>query len=125
MGFGWSPNHRHAPDVLAVRAADAEKRAARRTHLYRRRRRTRGELKTRLGGYLQQVRQGRTLLITDRGEPVAELKPLHPASTEDARLERLKALGAVTRLENRPLAPFRAVRSQGPSVSEAIVEDRD
>jgi prevent-host-death family protein len=83
------------------------------------------ELKTRLGGYLQQVRQGRTLVITDRGEPVAELKPLHPAGTEDARLERLKALGAVTRLEDRPLAPFRPVRSRGSSISDAILEDRD
>ena len=83
------------------------------------------ELKTRLGGYLQQVRQGRTLVITDRGEPVAELKPLHRTGTEDARLERLKGLGTVTRLENRPLAPFRPVRGRGPSVSDAIVEDRD
>jgi len=83
------------------------------------------ELKTRLGGYLQQVRQGKTLVITDRGEPVAELKPLHRAGTEDAELERLKALGAVTRLENRPLAPFRPVRSRGSSISDAILEDRD
>ncbi|HWW83327.1 MAG TPA: type II toxin-antitoxin system prevent-host-death family antitoxin [Vicinamibacterales bacterium] len=83
------------------------------------------ELKTRLGGYLQQVRQGRTLVITDRGEPVAELKPLYRASTEDAGLERLEALGAVTRLQNRPLAPFRPVRTRGPSVSDAILEDRD
>ena len=83
------------------------------------------ELKTRLGGYLQQVRQGRTLVITDRGEPVAELKPFQRAGTDDARLERLKALGAVTRLENRPLAPFRPVRGRGASVSEAILEDRN
>ena len=83
------------------------------------------ELKTRLGGYLQQVRQGRTLVITDRGEPVAELKPVARTGTEDARLERLQALGAVTRLENRPLAPFRPVRSNGPSVSDAIVDERD
>lgn len=83
------------------------------------------ELKTRLGGYLQQVRQGRTLVITDRGEPVAELKPLHSGGTEDAALERLKALGVVTRLENRPLAPFRPVRTRGPSISDAILEDRD
>ena len=82
------------------------------------------ELKTRLGGYLQQVRQGRTLVITDRGEPIAELKPLHAAVGEDAKLERLKALGAVTRLENRPLAPFRPVRGRGRSVSDAILEDR-
>ena len=83
------------------------------------------ELKTRLGGYLQQVRQWRTLVITDRGEPVAELKPLHGTGGEDARLERLKALGAVTWLENRPLAPFRPVRGRGPSVSDAILEDRN
>lgn len=83
------------------------------------------ELKTRLGGYLRQVRQGRTLVITDRGEPVAELKPLQPDSGEDATLQRLKALGAVTRLENRPLAPFRPERGRGPSVSDAIVEDRN
>ena len=83
------------------------------------------ELKTRLGGYLQQVRQGKTLVITDRGEPVAELKPLHRAGTEGAELERLKALGSVTRLENRPLAPFRPVRSRGSSISDAILEDRD
>ena len=83
------------------------------------------ELKTRLGGYLHRVRQGRTFVITDRGEPVAELKPLHHPHTVDARLERLTALGTVTRLENRQLAPFRPVRGRGPSVSDAIIEDRD
>jgi len=83
------------------------------------------ELKTRLGGYLQRVRQGRTLVITDRGEPVAKLKPLGRFGTEDAVLERLKAIGAVTRLENRSLAPFRPVRGRGPSVSDAIIEDRN
>ena len=83
------------------------------------------ELKTRLGGYLQQVRQGRTFVITDRGEPVAELKPLQRSTTEDARLERLKGLGAVTRLENRPLAPFSPIRGRGPSVADAIINDRD
>ena len=80
------------------------------------------ELKTRLGGYLQQVRRGRTLVITDRGEPVAELKPIERG--EDARLERLRALGTVTRLENRPLAPFRPVRARGASLSDAVIEDR-
>jgi prevent-host-death family protein len=81
------------------------------------------ELKTRLGGYLQQVREGRTLVITDRGQPIAELRPL-PRAGEGARLEQLKVLGAVTRSESRPLAPFRPVRSRGPSVSDAILEDR-
>ena len=64
-------------------------------------------------------------MITDRGEPVAELKPLHSAVGEDAKLQRLKALGAVTRLEDRPLAPFRPERGSGPPVSDAIIEDRN
>jgi prevent-host-death family protein len=82
------------------------------------------ELKTRLGGYLRQVRQGRTLIITDRGEPVAELKPLR-ADDEHAALQRLQVLGTVTRQENRPLAPFRPVRSRGSPIADAILEDRD
>jgi len=84
------------------------------------------ELKTRLGAYLEQVRQGRTLVITDRGQPVAELKPLHGPPGEDAHLVRLKALGTVTRLEPRPLAPFRPIRARdGRLVSDAIVADRE
>jgi len=83
------------------------------------------ELKTRLGGYLRQVRQGRTLVITDRGEPVAELRPVRRSGDDHAALERLQLLGTVTRQEDRPLAPFRPVRSRGSPISEAILEDRD
>ena len=83
------------------------------------------ELKTRLGGYLQRVRQGRTIVITDRGQPVAELRPLASAGTEEAVLDRLTAIGAVTRLEHRPLAPFQPIASRGRSLSLAIIEDRD
>ena len=82
------------------------------------------ELKTRLGGYLQQVRQGSTLIVTDRGEPVAELRPLARARAGNERLEQLLALGVVTRTGARRLTPFRAVRGRGSSVADAIVEDR-
>ena len=83
------------------------------------------ELKTRLGGYLQRVRQGRTIVITDRGQPVAELRPLASAGTEEAVLVASTAIGAVTRLEHRPLAPFQPIPSRGQSLSLAIIEDRD
>jgi prevent-host-death family protein len=83
------------------------------------------ELKTRLGAYLRRVREGATLVITDRGEPVAELKPLRRRGDENVALERLQVLGTVTRQEDRPLGPFRPVRSRGSPVSEAILEDRD
>jgi prevent-host-death family protein len=83
------------------------------------------ELKTRLGRYLRQVREGKTLVITDRGEPVAELKPLPRAGDQHGALQRLQTLGSVTRQEDRRLAPFRPVHPRGRSVSDAIVEDRD
>jgi prevent-host-death family protein len=83
------------------------------------------DLKTRLGGYLRRVRQGRTLVITDRGVPIAELRPLAATTTADAILERLQALGAVTRQEDRPLEPFRAVKHRGGLLSDAVIDDRD
>ena len=83
------------------------------------------ELKTRLGTYLQQVRQGRTLVITDRGEPVAELRPIAGDSSDGAVLKRLEATGAVTCLEQRALRPFRPVGNRGAPVSDAILQDRD
>lgn len=81
------------------------------------------ELKVRLGTHLRRVRQGHTLVVTDRGEPIAELRPINRRG-RDAILARLEALGAVTR-PTRRLVPFRPIKSRGGSVAEAIVEDRD
>jgi prevent-host-death family protein len=82
------------------------------------------ELKTRLGEYLRRVRAGHRLVITDRGEPVAELRPLDRGANEAITLDRLRALGTVTRVESRPLATIRPLDASGPSLSRAIVEDR-
>lgn len=83
------------------------------------------ELKTRLGTYLRRVRRGATLVITDRGEPVAELRPVtNGVSPEDAGLDALEALGAVTRSKAARLASVRPIRSKGRPVSEAVIEGR-
>lgn len=83
------------------------------------------ELKTRLGTYLRRVRQGNTLVVTDRGEPIAELRPIgSDVSGTEAVLARLEATGAVTRLARRRLSPFRQVVTRGRSLSDAVVEDR-
>ena len=84
------------------------------------------ELKTRLGTYLRRVRRGATLLVTDRGEPVAELRPLDVgASAHDAGLAALEALGVVSRSPKARLTPFRPVRSSGRPASEAVTEGRE
>jgi prevent-host-death family protein len=83
------------------------------------------ELKARLGTYLRRVRHGRTLVVTDRGEPVAELRPLPSGTDAGAVLAKLKATGAVTRISDKPLAAFRPVKSRGASAAAAVLEDRE
>jgi prevent-host-death family protein len=83
------------------------------------------ELKTRLGSYLREVRRGRTIVVTDRGEPVAELRPITlRKSGKDAALDRLVALGGLTRVSRVPLTRFRPIRHKGPLLSDAVVEGR-
>lgn len=84
------------------------------------------ELKIRLGTYLRRVRQGARIVVTERGEPVAELRPLSRTdSSEEARLEELASTGIVTRRSGKRLSPFRPLRSAGPPVAEALSADRE
>ncbi len=87
------------------------------------------ELKTRLGTYLRQVRTGATLVVTDRGRPVAELRPLEEPGGQnlEARLRELVALGVLSGevAKRPPLKPFEPIVSPGGSLSEAICEDRE
>ena len=84
------------------------------------------ELKTRLGAYLRRVRNGERIVVTERGEPVAELRGLGDGdSSLAARLRRLELVGLVSRPKRRTLGPLRAVRSRGASLARAVVEDRE
>ena len=84
------------------------------------------ELKMRLGTYLRQVQEGATILVTERGRPVAELRPLAVAADDEAvRLEELAALGLVTRGRRAPLAPATPVRLAGRSLSETLRDERE
>ena len=84
------------------------------------------ELKNRLGGYLRQVRNGATILVTDRGTPIAELRPLAPlAGSEAAALASLAAEGLVSPpTRRRPAADYAPLRMEGEGLSEAVVADR-
>jgi prevent-host-death family protein len=82
------------------------------------------ELKTRLGQYLNRVRRGETILVTDRHEPVAELKPLPGvADPTRATLHKLAAAGLVTLPVRSALGRFEAIRSRG-SASAVVSRDR-
>jgi prevent-host-death family protein len=83
------------------------------------------ELKTRLGTYLQRVREGRTLVVTERGEPVAELRPISPHQPWSSALLKLSARGAVTLPTRHGLSTFRPIRNCGASLSDAVLRDRE
>jgi prevent-host-death family protein len=85
------------------------------------------EFKNRMGRYMKVIRKGHSLLLTDRGKPVAKISP----PDEDAKreptimdvLERLEAEGKI-RIGRKPLSKFRAIPSRGKSASQMIIEDR-
>lgn len=83
------------------------------------------ELKARLGTYLRRVRAGRTLIVTDRGQPVAELRPLEAADPVAAALARLEAAGGVTKPRRGRVAAFRQITGRGRSAESAVRADRD
>ncbi len=83
------------------------------------------ELKSKLGSYLQQVRGGRTLVITDRGQPVAELRPISSGDPDEAAMERLIALGLVTRERRGGLSRIRPLVLDNAGLTQAIIEDRE
>ena len=86
------------------------------------------ELKNRLGRYLGLVGRGDTIIVTDRGKPVARLVPPEPEpettySVEDL-LKRLEAEGHLRR-GTRPFRRFKPIRVKGKPMSQMISEDRD
>ena len=83
------------------------------------------ELKTRLGTYLRRVREGRTLLVTDRGEPIAELRPLPNDKSVPAALLKLSRERAVTLPVRKSMVAFRPIQTRGRALSDAVVEDRE
>jgi prevent-host-death family protein len=87
------------------------------------------EAKNGLSALLDRVRAGETVLILDRGVPVARLEPVtRDSATQDGRLERLERAG----LARRPIRPLpsdfltrpRPKSRPGPTLVDAVLEER-
>lgn len=91
------------------------------------RRATITEAKNGLSALIDQVKAGETVLITDRGVPVAYLSPTSSAEDDEDRLTRLERAGILRRgrgdprrILERPPTPTIG----GASVVELLLEDR-
>ncbi len=82
------------------------------------------ELEAQLGAYLQQVKDGTILVITERGKPIGRIVPIRPSLEE--RTRELMEAGLI-KWSGRKLKP----RNPGPrllgnrTAAELLLEDRD
>lgn len=87
------------------------------------------ELKNRLSAYVDLVRQGATVVITDRGRPVAELTPVtHPRTAASARIAALERKGWLQRGDKSVKREIpKPVRSRVPhlSIVDLLVAERE
>ncbi|MBI1816878.1 MAG: type II toxin-antitoxin system prevent-host-death family antitoxin [Deltaproteobacteria bacterium] len=75
---------------------------------------------------IKAVKAGQEVVLTERGKPIAVIKPLPPGDDVDAALRRMEAAGLLTRATRRgPMPPFRPRRIKGPPLSHTIREERD
>jgi prevent-host-death family protein len=77
------------------------------------------ELRNNLSQYLERVRAGDEVLVTDRGRAIARVLPLSGERT----LDRLIAEGLVTPAKQPKRASSRPIRTAG-TVSDLVAEQR-
>ncbi|MDN5850489.1 MAG: type II toxin-antitoxin system prevent-host-death family antitoxin [Nitrococcus sp.] len=82
------------------------------------------ELKNHLSEYLRRVRAGEELTITLRGRPVARFTAVAPGDEMDA-VARLKQASGVVWPQEGHREPLPRVRTDGVSLSRAVLEERD
>jgi prevent-host-death family protein len=81
------------------------------------------EAKARLSAIIRQVREGRHVLITLHGEPVAEIRPLAPEGEGlAARVAQLAERGVLVRVKSGPRRRAVALR---PGALRRFLADRD
>lgn len=80
------------------------------------------DAKARFSELLRKVRSGRSVVITYRGEPVAELRPIERPEGTQARIEHLARRGLVTDVPKRvSLKPF----TRRPGALDRFLAERD
>ena len=77
---------------------------------------------------IKAVKQGKEVVLTERGKPIAVIKPLERKENQEAVIRRLEAEGLLRPPLRRgplPKTSWKAVRVKGRPVSQTISEDRN
>ena len=74
------------------------------------------------------VRAGKEVVLTERGRPIAVIKPIKDADTEMAALQQMADEGLITLPSRRgpmPSPRWRPVKVKGRTLSQTIIEHRE
>ncbi len=88
------------------------------------------ELRLHFSQYLQEVKQGEQILITERGAEIAQILPIRPSESKQERKiqSTLRQLAQKGLIQLPPRQKFvglpKRVKVQGTPFSDAVIEDR-
>ena len=77
---------------------------------------------------IKAVKAGKEVILTERGKPIAVIKPLQKEETLDATIRRLVAEGILRPALKRgpmPTPTWKPIRVKGKPMSQTISEERD
>jgi len=74
---------------------------------------------------IKAVRAGKEVVLTERGQPIAVIKPINEAPEPEAVLKQMADERLITLPTRKgPLPRFVAVPLSGPSMSQTVIDDR-
>ena len=77
---------------------------------------------------IKAVRAGREVILTDRGQPIAVIKPLKTQDSQATALQAMADEGLITlpaKWGPLPSSRWRPVKAKGKPVSDTVIEDRE
>ena len=77
---------------------------------------------------MKAVKQGEEVVLTDRGKPIAVIKPLKQKEDQEAIVRRLEAEGLLRPALHRepmPKPTWKPIHVKGKLMSQSISEERD
>jgi prevent-host-death family protein len=85
------------------------------------------EANQRFSKAIRAVRAGREVILTERGHPIAVIKPIKEEGAEEATLRAMVDEGLIIRAARKgpmPTPSWRPVKVKGKPLSQTVIEDR-
>jgi len=86
------------------------------------------EANQRFSKAMKAVRSGKEVVLTERGRPIAVIKPIKEEDAEQAALQAMADEGLITlpsRKGPMPAPRWRPVKVKGKPLSQTVIEDRE